>query len=196
MDNIATLIFATNNTNKVAEIKHIINPKFIIKSLAEANINDDIPEPYPTIKENAQHKACFIYDKYHLNCFSEDTGLIVPALNGAPGVHSARYAGPNATSADNLKKIIADLNGLAPCAAYFNTIIAYKTVEDIQFFEGVCQGTITLTPKGDAGFGYDPIFIPNGSSSTFAEMTMEQKGQYSHRKKAFAQLIAYLQTTI
>jgi XTP/dITP diphosphohydrolase len=196
MDNLNTLIFATNNANKVAEIKNIINPKFIIKSLAEANINDEIPEPYPTIKENAGHKACFIYNKYNIDCFSEDTGLIVPALNGAPGVHSARYAGPNATAADNLEKIMADLKDLAPCAAFFNTIIAYKTGEEIHYFEGICEGTITLTPKGDAGFGYDPIFIPNGSSGTFAEMTMEQKGQYSHRKKAFAKLMAFLDTRI
>ncbi len=192
MDN--TLIFATNNVNKVIEVKAIVGDAYKIISLQEAGILEEIPEPFETIEANAVHKASFIFNKYNLPCFSEDTGLIVPALNGAPGVKSARYAGEHATAQENIAKLLNNLTEEKNRAAYFKTVIVYYTHE-IKLFEGICDGTITKNLAGDTGFGYDPIFIPNGSQLTFAQMTMDEKNRFSHRKKAMKAFLTHINKT-
>ena len=188
----ATLIFATNNQHKVDEIKYIIGGQYHIISLAEADIVADIPEPYETLAENASGKSKFIHNLTHQNCFSEDTGLEVTALNGEPGVKSARYAGENKNFMANIARLLKNLEGKTARNAQFRTIISLILNEEEHLFEGVCTGVITEHPNGEGGFGYDAIFIPDGSDKTFAQMTMDEKNKYSHRRKATDQLIAFL----
>ena len=188
-----TLIFATNNPHKVDEIKHIIGNQYHILSLAEADIVADIPEPYDTLEENAEGKSKFIYDLTHLNCFSEDTGLEVEALNGEPGVKSARYAGEDKIFSDNIEKLLRNMQGKKNRNAQFRTVISLILNDEQQLFEGICSGTITEVTNGEGGFGYDAVFIPKGSDKTFAQMTMDEKNEYSHRRKATDKLIQFLQ---
>ena len=188
----ATLIFATNNQHKVDEIKYIIGGQYHIISLAEADIVADIPEPYETLAENASGKSKFIHNLTHQNCFSEDTGLEVTALNGEPGVKSARYAGENKNFMANIARLLKNLEGKKARNAQFRTIISLILNEEEHLFEGVCTGVITEHPNGEGGFGYDAVFIPEGSDKTFAQMTMDEKNKYSHRRKATDQLIAFL----
>lgn len=188
-----TLIFATNNQHKVDEIKHIIGKKYHILSLAEADIVADIPEPYDTLEENASGKSKFIHDLIGQNCFSEDTGLEVEALNGEPGVKSARYAGEERSFSENIEKLLRNMQGKMNRNAQFKTVISLLLDNEEHLFEGVCKGTIIEDMRGGSGFGYDPIFIPNGSDKTFAEMTMDEKNEYSHRRKATDKLIRFLQ---
>ena len=189
-----TIIFATNNENKVAEVRTILNKDFRIISLKEAKIDIDIPEPFDTLEENAREKAKVIYELSNLNCFSEDTGLEVESLNGEPGVKSARYAGEQRSFKHNIDKLLSKLAGKENRNARFRTIICLICNGKEQFFEGICKGTIIAERKGESGFGYDPVFIPEGSDKTFAEMTMAEKNIFSHRKKAMEKLIHYLQS--
>ncbi|MFY7964054.1 MAG: RdgB/HAM1 family non-canonical purine NTP pyrophosphatase [Chitinophagaceae bacterium] len=187
-----TLIFATNNQHKVDEIRTVIGTMFEIITLAEAGINIDIPEPFDTIEENAAEKSSFIYSLTGKDCFGEDTGLEVAALNGEPGVKSARYAGDGKSSLKNIEKLLLNLQGESNREAQFKTVISLILNGEKYAFEGICKGKIVEHLKGTDGFGYDPIFIPDGSHKTFAEMTMEEKNIYSHRRKATDKLIAFL----
>ncbi len=189
-----TLIFATNNQNKVKEIRAVLGNGFDIITLKEAGILIDIPEPHDTLKANASEKSRTIFQLTQKDCFSEDTGLEVNALNGEPGVRSARYAGEEGNAAKNMEKLLTNLQNQADRSARFKTVISLILEGKEYFFEGICEGQIITQPKGHQGFGYDPIFIPNGSQSSFAEMGMEEKNKYSHRKKATEQLIAFLKS--
>jgi XTP/dITP diphosphohydrolase len=186
------LIFATNNKNKVEEIKNTIPSNFEIITLTEAGIDQDIPEPFDTLEENAREKAKTIYELSGENCMSEDTGLEVFALNGAPGVHSARYAGESKSFEKNIEKLLKELQFKTDRKAQFRTIICLIKDGKENFFEGICKGEIISAPKGQKGFGYDPVFIPEGSEKTFAEMSMEEKNKYSHRRKAVDKLVTFL----
>jgi XTP/dITP diphosphohydrolase len=193
-----TLIFATNNQHKVDEIRSVIgNSSIGLLTLKEAAIDIDLPEPFNTLEENASNKSKTIYQMNGISrivagCFSEDTGLEVEALNGEPGVKSARYAGEEKSFDKNIEKLLKKLEGIANRKARFRTVISLIIGEKENLFEGICEGTIAYDKKGKYGFGYDPIFVPAGSVHTFAEMEIEEKNQFSHRKKATDKLIAYL----
>lgn len=187
-----TLVFATNNANKVLEIRNAVGNDFNIITLKEAGINIDIPEPYDTLAENATQKSRTIHNLINKNCFAEDTGLETDALNGAPGVKSARYAGEHGNSDANIEKLLSELNNKPNRTAKFRTVISLILDDKEYFFEGICEGKITTERSGEKGFGYDPVFIPNGANTTFASMDIEEKNKYSHRKKATQQLIDFL----
>jgi len=186
------LVFATNNQHKVDEMKHALNGRFEIKSLKEAGINIDIPEPFNTLEENAATKSTTIYNLTNADCFSEDTGLEVEALGGEPGVKSARYAGENASFDDNVTKLLAKMENINNRSAQFKTIISLIIDGKEYLFEGICKGTILSNRQGEKGFGYDPIFTPEGSYKSFAEMNMKEKNVYSHRRKAADKLVTFL----
>ena len=186
------IIFATNNVNKVNEIRAVLKDSFHIISLKEAGIDIDIPEPHETLLENAREKSNVIYTLTGKNCFSEDTGLEVVALNNEPGVKSARYAGDEADFKKNTEKLLRNLQSVANRQAQFRTVISLMLDGNEYNFEGICKGIITEKETGINGFGYDPVFIPEGSGKTFAEMDMEEKNKYSHRKKATAKFAAFL----
>jgi XTP/dITP diphosphohydrolase len=192
------LIFATNNQHKMDEIRSVIeNSSVEIITLKEVGIDIDIPEPFNTLEENASNKSRTIYemkrtDPTVIGCFSEDTGLEVEALNGEPGVKSARYAGEEKSFDKNIEKLLEKLEGATNRKAKFRTVISLIVDAEENLFEGICEGTIGYSKRGKEGFGYDPIFVPNGSVHTFAEMKIEEKNQFSHRKKATDKLIAYL----
>ena len=186
------LIFATNNQHKVEEMNLALKGKFSIKSLKEAGIDIDIPEPYNTLEENAITKARTIFQLTNADCFSEDTGLEVTALNGEPGVKSARYAGENAEFSDNVDKLLLNMQEKQDRSAQFKTIITLIKDGKEHLFEGICKGTILTERQGGKGFGYDPVFVPEGSNKSFAEMTMEEKNIYSHRRKAADKLVEFL----
>ena len=186
------IIFATNNQHKVDEVKAGL-PSFLnIISLKEAGIDIDIPEPHDTLEANAAEKGKTIFSITNTSCFSEDTGLEVNALEGRPGVHSARYAGEQKSSEKNIEKLLLELAEKEDRSARFRTVIFLLFDEKEYFFEGICTGHITKTPRGNAGFGYDAVFIPDGSEKTFAEMMIEEKNRYSHRKKALDKLVTFL----
>ncbi len=186
------LIFATNNQHKVDEIRAVTGNLFDIITLKEAGIDIDIPEPYDTLEANATEKSMTIHRLTGENCFSEDTGLEVAALDGEPGVKSARYAGDARDFQENIDKLLYKLQGLTDRSARFRTVISLILNEKEHLFTGVCEGKISGSQKGLQGFGYDPVFVPDGADKSFAEMTMEEKNQYSHRKKAVTQLIHFL----
>ncbi|HUC83109.1 MAG TPA: RdgB/HAM1 family non-canonical purine NTP pyrophosphatase [Flavisolibacter sp.] len=186
------LILATNNQHKVDEIRAVLPKHFEILALKEAGIDIDIPEPHDTLEENAKEKAATIYHMTNTACFSEDTGLEVTALNGEPGVRSARYAGDDKAFANNIAKLLFKLKGEQNREAQFRTVICLIIEGNIEFFEGVCKGRIIAEEKGTEGFGYDPIFVPDGAEKTFAEMSMEEKARYSHRRKAVDKLVSFL----
>ncbi len=186
------LVFATNNQNKVEEIKSVIGDLFKVVSLKEAGIDIDIPEPYSTLEENAREKSRTIYRLTGENCFSEDTGLETEALNGEPGVKSARYAGEGRNPNDNIEKLLLKLQENENRKAHFRTVISLIINDWEQQFSGVCEGYISCEPKGDKGFGYDSIFIPAGDTRTFGEMSIEDKNFFSHRRKAMDKLSAFL----
>jgi XTP/dITP diphosphohydrolase len=187
-----TLIFATNNQNKVEEVRSVLGKSFNILTLKEAGITIEIPEPYDTLEANATKKSKTIFDLTNKNCFSEDTGLEVEALNGEPGVKSARYAGEDRSFDDNIDQLLINLKLLDNKKARFRTVISCILDGKEYFFEGICPGKITSQRKGNNGFGYDPVFIPDGSGKTFAEMDMTEKNEFSHRKKAMEKLINFL----
>ena len=186
------LIFATNNLHKVKEMQAAIGHAFELVSLQEAGIDIDIPEPHNTLEENASEKSWTINKQYGFNCFSEDTGLETEALNGEPGVKSARYAGEDKSFEKNIDKLLLKLTGIENRKARFRTIISLIIDGKEHLFEGVCGGTIGKIPRGSEGFGYDAIFIPDGSIKTFAEMPLKEKELYSHRKKAGDKLVLFL----
>jgi XTP/dITP diphosphohydrolase len=186
------LIFATNNQHKVAELRTLTGPTFDIITLQEAGIDIDIPEPHDTLEANATEKSETIHRLTKQNCFSEDTGLEVEALNGEPGVKSARYAGDGRDFQQNIDKLLAKLKGNTNRQAQFRTVISLIYDNKEYQFEGICKGKIAVDQQGNKGFGYDPVFIPDGADKCFAEMTMEEKNQYSHRQKAVTQLIQFL----
>jgi XTP/dITP diphosphohydrolase len=186
------IIFATNNPNKVKEIKAVTGNALQILSLAEAGIDIDIPEPHDTLEANASEKSAVIHSIAQKNCFSEDTGLEVEALNGEPGVKSARYAGESRDFQANIDLLLNKLDGKENKVAQFRTVISLIWNNQEYLFEGICKGQITANQKGNEGFGYDPIFIPDGATKCFAEMSMEEKNGFSHRKKAMNQLLDFL----
>jgi XTP/dITP diphosphohydrolase len=186
------LIFASNNANKADEIRHILGENFQIMTLKEAGIVADIPEPHDSFQENALEKSRYIHQATGMDCFSEDSGLEVEALHGAPGVKSARYAGENSTDQQNIEKLLAALENVRQRAAQFKTVISLILDGKEYFFEGECKGVISETPMGNNGFGYDPVFVPAGSQKSFAEMTMDEKSAISHRKKAVRKMADFL----
>lgn len=187
-----TLIFATNNQNKVEEIRMVLGNRFDIITLKESGIDIDIPEPHNTLEANASEKSRVIHTLTNKNCFSEDTGLEVVALNGKPGVKSARYSGEGCSFQDNIEKLLHNLKTQSNRNARFRTVISLILNDHEFYFEGICPGTITTSRKGSNGFGYDSVFIPEGSLKTFAEMTMNEKSAFSHRKKAIEKLFNFL----
>lgn len=187
------LVFATNNKHKLDEVRKITSRHPVeIVSLAEINCFDDIPETADTLEGNALQKAHYIQEKFGLNCFADDTGLEVEALNNAPGVYSARYAGPGHDSEANMKKLLHEMEGKENRKARFRTVIALVWNGKTYTFDGIVNGTITTTKRGENGFGYDPIFIPEGYEQTFAELENDIKNQISHRAKAVEKLDEFL----
>jgi len=189
-----TLLFATHNRHKAVEVSTILKDRFVIIDLKQAGITQSIPEPYDTLEKNASAKSAAIFALTGENCFSEDSGLEVKALKGAPGVHSARYAGDDATAEENISKLLHELTNVDDRRARFRTVISLILNNKEFQFEGICEGRITVQPQGDSGFGYDPVFVPDGSEKTFALMTMEEKNVFSHRKKAMEKLANFLET--
>ena len=187
-----TLIFATNNAHKIAEIQSLVGPDFSIIDMKSAGIDIDIPEPHHTLNENALEKAQTIFNITKTNCFSEDTGLEIEALNGAPGVKSARYAGEDRNFQANIDKVLDQLKNVENRKAQFRTFICLIWEGQTYYFEGICKGHISISMQGEKGFGYDPIFVPEGSKKSFAEMNMEEKNRFSHRQKAVSQLFEFL----
>jgi len=186
------LIFATNNDHKIEEMQAAIGSQIEIVSLKKAGINVEIPEPFETLEENARAKSKFIFDLTGKNCFSEDTGLEVEALNGEPGVKSARYAGEGRSFDDNIRKLLSNLDGITDRKARFRAVISLMIEGKEKQFEGICEGEIIDNKRGKQGFGYDPVFIPRGSAKTFAEMGIDEKNQFNHRRKAADKLVTFL----
>ncbi|SEW55791.1 RdgB/HAM1 family non-canonical purine NTP pyrophosphatase [Chitinophaga arvensicola] len=189
------LIFATNNQNKVKEFRSLLGDQFEIITLLEAGIDIDIPEPHDTLEANATEKSATIHRMTGENCFAEDTGLEIAALDGAPGVLSARYAGEQKEAADNIVKVLQELEGKTDRSAHFRTVISLILDGKEYQFEGVSKGEITTTARGAKGFGYDPIFVPEGETRAFAEMELSEKNKYSHRARAFEKFITFLKQT-
>lgn len=190
------IVFATNNKNKLAEIREMLGDKIEVMSLADINCHEDIPETSDTLEGNALQKAHYVYDKYGMSCFADDTGLEVDALGGEPGVYSARYAGGEGHDSEaNMAKLMDKLGDNDNRKARFRTVIALITgngEDDVKLFEGVAEGDIIREKRGREGFGYDPIFRPEGYDKTFAELGHEIKNKISHRAKAVQKLVEYL----
>lgn len=186
------LVFASNNQHKVKEVRKILPPSLEILSLKDIDCKDDLPETGSTIRSNAYQKARYIYEKFGENCFADDTGLEVQSLDNRPGVYSARFAGPRADAVENIKKLVIEMNGIANRSALFRTVIALIIDGKEYFFEGVVNGSIATEPRGNEGFGYDPVFIPEKSEITFAEMTDKEKNIISHRAIALNKLSDFL----
>lgn len=188
------LVFASNNQNKIAEIKQMLPKSIELLSLDEIGCTEDIPETADTIEGNAILKANYVTEKYCYSCFADDTGLEVEALDGAPGVFSARYAGQQKNADDNMNKLLDNLKDKTNRKAQFKTIIALNINDEQHLFEGIIKGEIISEKRGTKGFGYDPIFVPEGFSTTFAEMEMNEKAKLSHRGIATRKLISFLET--
>lgn len=186
------LIFATNNPNKIREVQELLGDRYCIVTPVSIGITDEIPEDYDTLEQNALQKARYIYAKTGLDCFADDTGLEVTALNGEPGVLSARYAGPHKNSADNIRKLLSKLIRINNREARFRTAVALIMNGKEYLFEGIVAGKIIDTLRGTDGFGYDPVFIPDGYDQTFAEMPLELKNRMSHRARAVTKLVDFL----
>ena len=186
------LVFATNNRHKIEEVRKILPDAIELLTLSDIGCTEVLPETGNTLEQNASQKARYIHDKYGYDCFADDSGLEVDALHGRPGVFSARYAGGQGNSAENIKKVLGELNQETNRKAKFRTVIALMIGEGTNFFEGEIKGSITHQEKGSGGFGYDPIFIPDGQELTFAEMEPEQKNNISHRAVAIHKLAEYL----
>lgn len=186
------IVFATNNPHKVEEVRNKLNGLFEIRTLSEIGCTDDIPETSDTLQGNAGQKSHYLFDRFHCDCFADDTGLEVEALDGAPGVYSARYAGPAKDSEANIDKLLAELNGKTNRRAKFRTVISLILDGKEYLFEGSVSGTILTERHGKQGFGYDPVFQPDGFERSFAELSMEEKNKISHRGKAVEKLIRFL----
>ena len=186
------LVFATQNENKAQEIQLLLPEYFKILTIKDIKCFDDIEETADTLEGNSLIKASFISETYNLNCFADDTGLEIEALDSRPGVHSARYAGPDKSADANIDKVLSELEGKTKRNAQFRTIITLILNSSTFTFEGIVHGEIISEKRGENGFGYDPIFIPEGALKTFAEMTLTEKNQYSHRARAFQKMIVFL----
>jgi XTP/dITP diphosphohydrolase len=186
------LVFATNNKDKVKEIKALLDANIELLSLGDIGCTEDIEETENTLEGNAKLKVDYVTKKYGVNCFADDTGLEVEALNGAPGVYSARYAGENVTYEDNVRKMLKEMRGRTNRKAQFRTVIALNLNKEQYLFEGICEGEILESTRGSSGFGYDPIFKPKGFNESFAEMSLAQKGKISHRGLAMKKLVDFL----
>jgi XTP/dITP diphosphohydrolase len=186
------LVFATQNENKAKEIQSLLPEYFKIITLKDIRCFDEIPETAETLEGNSLLKASFISETYNLNCFADDTGLEIEALDNLPGVYSARYAGPEKSAAANINKVLLELEGKTARNAQFRTIITLILNKSTFTFEGIVRGEIISEKRGENGFGYDPIFVPDGALKTFAEMTLIEKNQYSHRARAFQKMIEFL----
>lgn len=196
------LVFATNNRHKIGEIKNLVRSGYNIVGLTEKGIVEEIPEDHFTLEENAMQKAAFIFERYGLNCFADDTGLEIEALNGEPGVFSARYSligdpvyPEMDVSEGNIRKVLEKMAEIDDRTARFRTVIALIIDGETNYFEGIAEGTITRNPSGADGFGYDPVFLPRGYDKTFAEMSLEDKNKISHRATAVRKLVAFLSET-
>jgi XTP/dITP diphosphohydrolase len=186
------IVFATNNDNKIKEIKNILGSSFNLLSLKDLNIDKDIPENEPTLEGNAMYKARYIHRILKVNVFADDTGLEVDALNGLPGIHSARFAGENKDSEANIEKALSMMDNVLNRKARFRTVIALIFNGEEFLFEGIVNGQIVHEKRGNKGFGYDPVFLPDGKDLTFAEMSLDEKNRISHRAKAFKKLKEFL----
>ena len=186
------LVFATNNKNKIKEIKNLIGNSIELLSLSDINCSEEIPDTADTIAGNAQQKAQYIFDKYGYNCFADDTGLEIESLNNEPGIYSARYAGPQRDANENMDKVLDNLKGKQNRNAHFKTVITLIIDGKETLFEGIAKGEITQSKSGSEGFGYDPIFKPEGYGITFSEMSLDEKNKISHRGKAVRLLTEFL----
>jgi XTP/dITP diphosphohydrolase len=187
------IVFATNNQHKLSEISSILKGKYEVKGLKDIGFRGEIPETGTTLKENASIKSKFVSENFNMNCFSDDTGLEIDALGGKPGVYSSRYAGEEANAEKNIEKVLNEMKNAANRTACFRTVISLKMNDEEYYFEGKVVGQIISEKRGNTGFGYDPIFIPDGYNKTFAEMDLVQKNQISHRAAAMAKLIDFLE---
>ena len=197
------IIFATNNPHKLREIQDLLGDHFLLMSLKEIGCSGEIPEDQPTLEGNALEKARYIFERFHSPCFADDTGLEIDALQGSPGVHSARYAGSleifgseAKRSEANIEKVLTQLKNVKNRKARFRTVIAYIDGISEHLFEGIVDGAITDERRGAEGFGYDPIFVPTGYQQTFAEMALTKKNKISHRARAFANFVEYIRQSI
>ena len=187
------LCFATNNAHKLEEIQAILGDSFELLSLKDINCTKELPETGNTLEANSLQKAQYLYDHFHVNCFADDSGLEVHALGGEPGVDSAHYAGPQRSHLDNINLLLKNLTDKNDRSAQFRTVITLIQNGNVSQFEGSIKGQIISELRGSEGFGYDPIFIPEGYTTTFAEMSLAEKGKISHRAKAFGKLVAFLE---
>lgn len=188
------LVFATNNKHKLEELQLILGDKIELQSLKDIGCNEEIPEEQPTLEGNANQKSTYVFNKYGYPCFADDTGLEIEALNGEPGVFSARYAGEEKSAEANMEKVLEKLSKINNRKARFRTVISLILDGEEKQFEGIVEGEIIKIKRGRSGFGYDPIFQPNGFNETFAEMNLEDKNKVSHRGRAVEKLVQYLQT--
>lgn len=186
------LVFSTNNLHKLLEVQHLLGETFKLLTLKEIGVTEEIPEDYDTLEQNALQKAWYIYNKTNRNCFADDTGLEVDALGGKPGVYSARYAGESKNPKNNIIKLLRELKGKSNRKARFRTVVALIIDGNEFLFEGIVNGQIIEEERGIDGFGYDPVFLPEGNSLTFAEMDLDQKNQISHRARAISKLVDFL----
>ena len=187
------ILFATNNRHKIEEVRSILRPDFRILGLSDINCTEDLPETRDTLEGNAEQKARYVFEKFGMPCFADDSGLEVKSLNGEPGVRSARYAGLHGNSEENIRLLLRNLEGVADRSARFRTVIALLgDGGNIKLFEGVIGGTLLTEKRGTAGFGYDPLFVPDGHALTFAEMSPTMKNTISHRALAMNKLVDYL----
>lgn len=192
-----TIVFASHNAHKTEEMRRICGERFRIVSLADLGCDTDIPENGLTLEENAEAKARWVYERYGMECFADDTGLEVDALGGAPGVHTARFAGPECDARANVDLLLERLRGVSDRRARFRTVIAHMDASGVlRLFHGTAEGSIAEARRGVAGFGYDPVFVPEGSVLSFAEMGADEKNAISHRGRATAGLITFLQSTL
>ena len=190
-----TLCFATNNKNKLVEVRQILSKEFQLFSLQEIGCNEELPETRDTLEGNSFQKADFVFKKFNTVCFADDSGLEVEALNRAPGIYSARYAGDHKNSDDNIRLLLKNLEGKDNRSAQFKTVITLVGMGAPQTFTGGIKGSILKEKRGSGGFGYDPIFQPEGNEKTFAEMTLQEKNKFSHRAIAVQKLIAFLKNS-
>lgn len=186
------ICFATNNPNKVQEIQQLLGEDFEIHSLKDIGCDEELAETQDTLEGNSVQKARYVHTHYGVNCFADDTGLEVSALGGAPGVYSARYAGPQRSSEDNMQKLLAELQDKEDRSAQFRTVITLMLDGAQHQFEGIVRGHIASQRAGEEGFGYDPLFVPEGYQQTFAQMDMQEKNQISHRGRAIRKLVDFL----
>lgn len=188
------LVFATNNQHKLKELQAILGNEFRLLSLKDIGCDEDIPEEQPTLEGNASQKSFYIFDKYGYNCFADDTGLEIEALNGEPGVYSARYAGEEKSAEANMKKVLEKMAKINQRNARFRTVISLIINGEEKLFEGIVNGEILKEKRGNSGFGYDPVFLPEGKKLSFAEMDLAEKNKISHRGRAVQKLVEYLKT--